>query len=401
MYQRVPHITLAAIANNTEIDVIWERYQETLEPLRDLLNEVCGTAFEEWEIPREPDPSWSEEARALHAEWWEARLARQRDIDASIAANAEYENLYDKPYEDNSKVRVAGPFTVESTSPVRTMAVDDDDGDLTELRDDNGGSYGDDYVSVILENLKVSGVQQARKGDRITFSAITAWPGGGDVVAEGRCTVGDDGDTQRAAIFIGPEFGTVTRPDLVEAAREASESGFDMLVACAFQYDAQTTEMTTHGTMTVLQARMNPDLHMATDLKPSERANLFVVFGEPDIDLLHTDDGQLRVRIKGVDVYNPTSGEVRSHGTDGIAMWFIDTDYDSECFFVRHAYFLGAQDPYGRLKTTLKSEINAEAWESLNSDTSRPFAPPSTGRLAVKVINHLGDEVMKVLRPGG
>ena len=337
----------------------------------------------------------------MHAEWWEHRLARQREIDASIAANAEYENLYDRPYEDNSKVRVAGPFTVESTSPVRTMAVDGDNGELTDLHEDVGAGYGDDYVQVILENLKVSGVQQARKDDRITFSALTPWPGTGGVVAEGRCTVGADGTEKRAAIFIGPEFGTVTRPDLVDAAKEAAESGFDMLVACAFQYDAQTTEMTKHGMITVLQARMNPDLHMATDLKPTERANLFVVFGEPDIDLLNADDGKLRVRIKGVDVYNPTSGEVRSHGTDGIAMWFIDTDYDSECFFVRHAYFLGAQDPYGRLKTTLKSEINAEAWESLNSDTSRPFDAPSTGRIAVKVINHLGDEVMKVLRAGG
>ena len=325
-------------------------------------------------------------------------MARQREIDASIAANADYEYLYDKPYEDNSKVRVAGPFTVESTSPVRTMAVGDDDNPtgVSDTRPD----YGDDYEQIILENLKVAGVQQARKDDRISFSGITPWPAANAIVAEGRCTVGEDGSEKRAAIFIGPEFGTVTRPDLVEAAREASESGFDMLVACAFQYDAQTTEMTQHGKITVLQARMNPDLHMATDLKPSERANLFVVFGEPDINLLHASDGKLKVKINGVDVYNPTTGEVRSDDTDGIAMWFIDTDYDSECFFVRHAYFLGAQDPYGRLKTTLKSEINADAWDTLYGDTSRPFDPPRTGRIAVKVLNHLGDEVMKVLRVG-
>ena len=294
-------------------------------------------------------------------------------------------------------MRVAGPFTVESVSPHRMLPADDGYDDAT-LRDSDG--HGDNYTSIILENLAVSGVQQAHKSDRITFTSIEPWAGSTYISAQGQCNIGDnDGTQHRAAIFIGPEFGTVTRPDLVEAAREAAESGFDMLVACAFQYDAQTTEMSSLGRITVLQARMNADLHMATDLKPSERANLFVVFGEPDIELQDAPDGKLQVKIKGVDVYDPTTGDVRSDNTDGIAMWFIDTDYDSECFFVRHAYFLGAQDPYERLKTSLKAEINREAWDTLNSDTSRPFDPPSTGRLAVKVINHLGDEVMKVLRP--
>ena len=397
VYRRVPHITLAAIANNTEIDIIWERYQEDLEPLRELLNEACGTSFEEWEVPREPDPSWTDEACLVHAEWWEQRLARQREIDASIAANADYEYLYDRPYEDSSKVRVAGPFTVESVSPHRMLPADDGYDDDSTLLDCEG--HGDNYTSIILENLAISGVQQAHKSDRITFTSIEPWAGSRFISAQGQCNIGDDDSTsQRAAIFIGPEFGTVTRPDLVEAAREAAESGFDMLVACAFQYDAQTTEMSSLGRISVLQARMNADLHMATDLKPSERANLFVVFGEPDIELQDARDGKLQVKIKGVDVYDPTTGDVRSDNTDGIAMWFIDTDYDSECFFVRHAYFLGAQDPYERLKTSLKAEINREAWDTLNSDTSRPFDTPSTGRIAVKVINHLGDEVMKVLR---
>jgi len=394
---RVHRVAPATIANNAEIDIIWERYQEDLEPIRELLNEACGTSYEEWEIPREPDPSWTDEARLVHAEWWEQRLARQREIDASIAANADYEYLYDKPYEDSSKVRVAGPFTVESVSPHRMLPADDGADDTSTLRDTDG--HGDNYTSIILDNLRVSGVQQAHKGDRITFSNIDPWAGSQFISAQGQCNIGDnDGTPQRAAIFIGPEFGTVTRPDLVEAAREGAEAGFDMLVACAFQYDAQTTEMSSYGRITVLQARMNADLHMATDLKPSERANLFVVFGEPDIELQPAPDSKLQVKINGVDVYDPTTGNVRSDNTDGIAMWFIDTDYNSECFFVRHAYFLGAQDPYERLKTSLKSEINLEAWNTLNSDTSRPFNPPSTGRIAVKVINHLGDEVMKVLR---
>jgi adenine-specific DNA-methyltransferase len=137
---------------------------------------------------------------------------------------------------------------------------------------------------------------------------------------------------------------------------------------------------------------------MAGDLKTTDKANLFVIFGEPDITLISEEDGKLRVKVNGVDVFKPQTGEVISDGADGIACWFIDTDYNGESFFVRHAYFLGANDPYSALKTTLKAEINAEAWATLNSDTSRPFEKPKSGRIAVKVINHLGDEVMKVFK---
>jgi adenine-specific DNA-methyltransferase len=203
---------------------------------------------------------------------------------------------------------------------------------------------------------------------------------------------------RRAAIFIGPEFGTVSRPDLVRAAREAGDAGFDVLIACAFNYEAHASEFHRLGRVPVLKARMNADLHMGGELKTTSQGNLFVVFGEPDIDILHDAEGTLRVHVKGVDVFDPTTGEVRSDGADGIACWFIDTDYNEESFFVRHAYFLGQNDPYGALKTTLKAEIDPEAWATLNSDISRPFPRPTSGRFAVKVINHLGDEVMKVFR---
>ena len=252
---------------------------------------------------------------------------------------------------------------------------------------------------MILENLKTSGVQQAHKEDKITFTALTPWPG--DLVcAEGRYIEGnaESGAEKRAAIFIGPEFGTVTRPDLVEAAREAGDADFDVLIACAFNYEAHATEFSKLGRIPVLKARMNADLHMSEDLKNTGKGNLFVIFGEPDIDILPGEDGKVRVKVKGVDVFHPNTGEVRSDGADGIACWFIDTDYNEESFFVRHAYFLGANDPYSALKTTLKAEINEEAWATLHSDTSRAFPKPKSGRIAVKVINHLGDEVMKVFQ---
>ena len=550
VYERVPHITLKSIANNAEIDVIWERWQETIASLLTQLGAVVGATgrspLPEWEIPRDLPAAWPPEAAPLHAQFWTARIARQKEIDASIAAKADYEYLYDKPYEDNKKVRVAGPFTVESLSPHRLLGVDENDELIDNIAEAKLG-YGEkqDFATMILEHLKTSGVQQAHKEDKITFTSTTGWPGR-FVCAEGRYIQGDEetGTEKRAGIFIGPEFGTVSRPDLVAAAREAGDAGFDALVACAFNYDAHSAEFDKLGRVPVLKARMNADLHMADDLKNTGKGNLFVIFGEPDIavasgqwlvtskggmvasyeqvkelsglgsleeinrigrdgvsrlravsaggkirhnqpseagggfgsgkysggggatgdtgvsavsgnrervfgrdrdlpdsgaaigddhtgsdrsaaesggrnrtdaqrsealaalqslsstdfPLSLTTDHWSQVTVHGVDVFHPNTGEVRSDGADGIACWFIDTDYNEESFFVRHAYFLGANDPYKALQTTLKAEINEEAWATLHSDTSRPFAKPESGRIAVKVINHLGDEVMKVFR---
>lgn len=440
VYERVPHITLKSIANNAEIDVIWERMQPAVEAARAALNaalkghpepfmvETGGRAgktidfrkegevtlpsgepapaggFMEWEIPREAPKGWPDAAKAALARFWETRIARQKEIDASIAAKAEFEYLYDKPYPDNSRIRVAGPFTVESLSPHRTLAVDWND-ELIDLLEAAEGKRKaadrdesvTDFAHMILENLKTAGVQQAHKEDRITFTALTGWPGR-FICAEGAFMEGDR--QKRAGIFIGPEFGTVSRPDLVAAAREAGDAGFDVLIACAFNYDAHSAEFDKLGRVPVLKARMNPDLHMGGDLKSTGAGNLFVIFGEPDIKIEDAGDGMIQVKVFGVDVFKPQSGEVVSEGIDGIALWMLDTDYNEESFFVRHAYFLGANDPYKALKTTLKAEIDQEAWESLHSDTSRPFPKPASGRIAVKVINHLGDEVMKVFSVG-
>ena len=378
VYERVPHITLRAIANNAEIDVIWEEFQEKLEPLRDKLNSVLGTAWEEWEIPREAEEDWPKEVKKLHADWWKQRIARQKEIDTSIAAKADYEYLYDKPYEDRNKVRVAGPFTVDSLSPHRLLGVDENEELIDNVAESKLG-YGDkfdsspnqDFATMILEHLKTSGVQQAHKEDK----SCSLESDHGPVISsapKGSYFEGDEdsGIQKRAGIFIGPEFGTVARPDLVQAAREAGEADFDVLIACAFNYEAHASEFNKLGRIPVLKARMNADLHMADDLKNTGKGNLFVIFGEPDIDILDADDDQIKVKINGVDVFHPNTGEIRSDDAGDIACWFVDTDYNEESFFARHAYFLGANDPYKSLKTTLKSEINQEAWATLKSDTS-------------------------------
>jgi len=410
VYERVPHITLKSIANNAEIDVIWEKWQQTLAPLAERMKDEGGrmkkppsNGWQEWEILREAGADWPDALKKLHADWWQARISRQKEIDKSISAKAEFEYLYDRPYENRKCVRVAGPFTVESVSPHRILSVGENE-ELIDTWDrvaeDADPAYGgrqQDFATVILENLKTAGVQQAHKEDRITFDSLTPIAGN-YVCAEGTYTEGDSEDApqRRAGVFLGPEFGTVSRPDLVAAAREAGDMGFDVLIACAFNYDAHSAEFEKLGALPVLKARMNADLHMAEDLKNTGKGNLFVIFGEPDIDIEDAGEGDIQVRINGVDIFKPSTGEVVSSDSKDIACWFIDTEYNEESFFVRHAYFLGQNDPYKSLKTTLKAEIDEEAWSSLNRDVSRPFPKPSTGRIAVKVINHLGDEVMKV-----
>ena len=538
VYERVPHITLKSIANNAEIDVIHEQWQPKLAAVLDQLNAALKghktlfpiptggreghpldftakpgstmdlpsgepaplNALLDWEVPREPPADWPQATHSPLTTFWKHRIARQKAIDASIAAKAEFEYLYDKPYEDKKKVRVAGPFTVESLSPHRMLGVDENDNlidPVKQVQKVGGTERGAwDFTQVILDTLRTAGVQQAHKEDKIVFDSLTPWPGK-LVCAEGRyresapegAGEAEEGLPKRAAILVGPEFGTVQRTDLAAAAREAAEAGFDVLIACAFNYDALSTEFTKLGRLQVLKARMNADLHMAADLKNTGKGNLFVIFGEPDVELVTgpwlltasgqevacwdvvasltaaksvdelnqriktdlkslkgdwkqqvadlkadkpygrkrtdgaasigqrrraleallsltladapltvTPDRRALVTIHGVDVFQPSTGKIHSDGAEGIACWFLDTDYNEESFFVRHAYFLGANDPYKSLKTSLKAEIDPEAWASLNSDTSRPFPVPKSGRVAVKVINHLGDEVMKVFK---
>ena len=401
----MPHITLKAIANNAEIDVMWERFQEKLEPLRKQVNKALGTAWEEWEIPRQADDTWSEEARSLHADWWEQRIARQKEIDASIAAQADYEYLYHKPYEDSRKIRVAGPFTVDSLSPHRVLSVNEDDELIDHIAEAKLG-FGEkqDFAGMILEHLKHPAFSRDTERTESRFPRSYHGRGTSSALKE---------PTSRAMRFRRREarchlHRTRIRHRIAPRSRASHPRGRGRRLRCPDRLrlqlrSAHSTEFEPLGRIPVLKARMNADLHMADDLKNTGKGNLFVIFGEPDIDILDAagDDaepGQVKVRVNGVDVFHPNTGEIRSDSADGIACWFVDTDYNEESFFVRQAYFLGANDPYKALKTTLKAEINLEAWETLHSDTSRPFDKPTSGRIAVKVINHLGDEVMKVFR---
>ncbi|MEK6301507.1 MAG: site-specific DNA-methyltransferase [Acidobacteriota bacterium] len=394
--KRVPHITLKSIANNEEIDAIHERWQPKQNAARATLNKTLKKNWEEWEVPREADDKWPQQAKAAHSEFWRLRRERQREIDASIAKRADTELLYDQPYEDNKRIRVSGPFTVESLSPHRVLAADENmDGTVSEKE----GRRNQDFASMILENLKKAGVQNTRKNERLVFETLDSHAG---VWINAAGTFTDrDGKLKRVAVSLGPEHGTVGPQQVKEAAKEAVQGiGFDLLVVCGFAFDPHVAEeVKRYGKLTVLPARMNPDLAMGDELlKKTGAGNLFMVFGEPDVDVHDQKDGTITVEIKGLDIYDPTTGEIRSSSTDDLACWFIDTDYNGESFFVRHAYFTGAGEPYEKLKRALRAEIDEAAWSSLYQTVSRPFPRPKTGKIAVKVINHYGDEVLKVFQ---
>jgi adenine-specific DNA-methyltransferase len=414
VYKRVPHITLKSIANNEEIDSIYAKWQAQLEPLLDRINQALSKSWQDWEVPRLPSPHQSEkdrleiekalheagitpgsETRELLEEWWNLRRERQKEIDASIARRADTEQLFDQPYEDGKRIRVTGPFTVESLSPHRVLSTDEErPASESAVLQQPGANQ---FEAMVIDNLRAAGVQNTKKGERLKFTRLEPFAGAW-LHAWGEYEE-KDGTVRRVAVTIGPEHGTVG-PDLVkDASKEAVQGiGFDLLVVLGFAFDPHVNEESRrYGKLTVLPARINPDLQMGGELlKKTGSGNLFTVFGEPDVDIQTQGDGKIIVKIRGVDVYDPTTGEIRSSSTDDIACWFIDTNYNGESFFVRHAYFTGADEPYEKLKRALRAEIDEAAWSALYSTTSYPFEKPETGKIAVKVINHYGDEVLKV-----
>jgi len=306
VYKRIPHVTLKSIANNPDI------HDDMSRP----------------------------------------------EVDAAISRNADTEALFDQPFEDEKRIRVSGPFTVESLSPHRVLATDED----RPASERNGSHDTDasDFASVIIDNLKKAGIQNTKKSERLKFDTLEPFAGR-YIQAAGDYTEGEL--PRRAAVTIGPQYGTVDADIIKEAAKEALRgAGFDLLVVCGFAFDAHASEAAKEfqpekpeaeqedlfiaeeqkqfGKLPILLARMNPDLAMGDELlKKTGAGNLFTVFGEPDLTIDRLADGKVTVEIKGVDVYDPTTGVVRSNSTDDIACWFIDTNYNAESFFVRQCVF--------------------------------------------------------------
>lgn len=392
VYKSVRQLSLSNMANNTEIDDIHAEYAAKLDPLRAEMNRLIGQNWEEWEVPTETDNEWDSEFQNLHRQWLNLKRERQLAMDASTARRAKKEILYDQPHEDTKRVRVTGPFTVESLSPHFVLDPVDAEADTpTPAAPD----VSQDYHQHILEHLKTGGVQNRLQEQRITFDWLEELPGEW-LHAEGTYTDADN-NLPSVAISIAPQSITVGSQWINEAAKEAARRTprFDLLIIAGFAFEGYTAgEDTRMGRLTILPVKMSPEL-MVRELKNTGQGNLFMVFGEPDVEIVNHKDGTHSVKLLGVDVYDPKQGLTRSDTPEDIACWFIDTAYNGEAFFVRHAYFTGEGEPYKQLQRALNSEIDAEAWEALYRTESLPFAKPETGKIAVKVINHYGDEVMK------
>ena len=340
----------------------------------------------------------------------------QDALDLSIRRHAEFVPLYNEPYEDKKKIRVAGPFTVESLSPHRSLGFAGSAvGDGGAVNADTVADPGDGdaaFEQSIMANLQAAGIQNGRKKERLELDSVESYAGA-YIQAVATREEAEEGTPKRIGITIGPQYGTVGPAFVKDAAREAiRDADLDLLCVLAFAFDPQVlgaqaeyaasaddfAEVAAErrlGRIPVLLVRMNADLVMGDELKKTGAGNLFTVFGEPDVEI-ETIGEELRVVLRGVDVYDPNTGELRSDDTGQIALWMIDSAYDGESFFVRHCYFTGNQKPYERLKKALKAEIDEDAWAELYGTTSRLLPRPESGRIAVKVINDYGDEVLKV-----
>jgi len=416
VYERVPHVTLRSIAGNTEIDEVWDRWEPQITEIRlALAAEVEGDCPPEWVLLSEGHSSISGRGLALLEELRRALQSRKREMDAAVSQGAEYRYLIDRPVEDHTVVRVAGPFTTESLAPHATMITPAERTSTGLLKSTDPSS---NFRESILENVRTAGIQNGARAERLVFRQLDAFPG---TYLHGVGVAGADEDAGaplRTAIAIGPEYGTVNGAFIKQAAREAIAcGGIDALAVLAFAFDPVTAGQTDDqedlvadefdtaaerslGGLRVLLVRMNTDLLGGQDLRKTASANLFMVFGQPDIEIRIETDGTARVSLQGVDVYDPVGDEIRSDSTDHIALWMVDTNYNGESFFVRHCYFTGGIDPYKRLKTALKADIDEEAWASLYRTESRPFPLPETGKIAVKVINDYGDEVVQIFDVG-
>ena len=390
VYKTVPHIMLKSIANNEQIDIIHARYQEQLDPIRAQINQLLGQSWEEWQIPREAVAAWPSPATTLHAEWWRLRLERQHKIDEFIGRSADSETLYDQPEVDRSAVRVAGPFTVEAVQP---PLLDPDSVDTAAPASDDASGYLDRMVEALRRGgLTVRGQHMA-----ITRSAPLV---GGALHAE--ADYEQAGKTVRAAVVFGPQYGPLTSTQLQDALGEARGS-YDALIAAAFTFDDQAHALLQKANLRppVLGVAINADLLMGNLLKTSKASQVFSVFGKPDVQLSPPGPEGHTVTVKGVDVYDPNTGEFDASSADQVAAWFLDTDYDGATFLVRQAYFPAqTPNPWEKISRALKGSIDPEQFAALQRTTSLPFKAGKHRQCAVKVIDMRGNEVMTVIRVG-
>ena len=460
IYETVPHITLESIAKNTEIDTIAARYQPQIDEALADLNRALSTEWKEWEVPREvPHPVWPQEARDAYArlrtlknslraedqeearrlleliyqrtghrwenlgkvpdpmppeDWpdaakdalrrfWEFKRRKRQEIDASIQRNAPQETLYDRPRVVRGVVRVSGPFTVEA---IHLPAVEDPTQAPipqfeTEEAQARVSDRGGDYLTTMINLLKQQGGVLFPGGKKLELMNIRSLNLG---YLHAEAEANQNGNTLRVAISFGPQHGPVIAHQVQEAIPTAKMNCYQMLLFAGFAFDPEAQALIQKVPVAGLQvhfANVAPDVLVGDLLKTTRESQIFTVFGQPDVRVDKQEDGTYRVELRGVDIYDPLTGQVQSTRGEDVAAWFLDTDYDGKTFHICQAFFPGDPKAWEKLQRALKAQITPEAFEQMRGTVSFPFEPGEHRRIAVKVIDFRGNEVVRVVSLGG
>ncbi|MBX6420317.1 MAG: site-specific DNA-methyltransferase, partial [Nevskia sp.] len=418
-YKTVPHVTLKSIANNPEIDSIHARWQTKLEPIRERLNALLKQSWEEWQMPREPEAAWPEEAKKLLTDWWQLRRKRQEEIDAAIARHAPQETLYDQPFVDRKKVRVTGPFTVEAVPAPAVKSPDEILETKPQPADTSIARSGETLRQAEWRDELLRAGIRGKSGQHIRFARLEPLPGCRWLHADGETRPNDEGadrvretgpaySPMRVVVSFGPEHAPLEQRQVAQAIEEAHTlvPKPKLIVFAAFQFDpeaAKDIDETNWPGVTLLKAQMNADL-LTEDLKKKRASNeSFWLIGQPDVRIEKIakgeDKGKFTVSVHGFDYYNTKTGGIESGGEDKIAMWMLDTDYDGRSLYPRQVFFpmAGEKEGWARLAKNLKAEIDEERIEAYRGTVSLPFEPGEHKRIAVKIVDDRGIESLKVI----
>lgn len=420
MYKTVPHVTLKSIANNPEIDEIYERMHPAIDSALAALNAALknhppadpfsvteggrrsekvnfakGGVLLEWEVPIDVPNAWPKAVKDAFNAFHVARQAMQKKMDDSIAAHAESETLYDQPEKSRTKLRITGPFTVEAVPFATVLSLDEaqqpQDADVAIARSGESARQ-----HTWRDELLKTGIR-GKGGQMLRFSSLETLPGTVCLHATGTLDSGE-----RVVVSFGPEHAALEQRQVEHAMREAGEL-FPlpkMIVFCAFTFDPEAAkDIDAMKGITALKAQMNTDL-LTDDLKKARSSNQsFWLMGQPDVDLRKNKDGTYVVEVNGFDYFDTTQGELVSGGKAKIAMWLLDTDYDDRSLFPRQVFFpmAGKDEGWKKLKRDIHAELDESQLDKFHGTVSLPFEAGDNKKVAVKIVDDRGIESLKVI----
>jgi len=402
IYETVPHITLESIAKNTEIDEIAAKYQPKIDKALAEVNQALDKDLREWEIPREVNENWPKEAKEAHKEFWRLKREKRKEIDESIKHHAPQEVLYDRPKIKRGIVRVSGPFTVEAIpvpvveDPTQQPIPQFEEEETRARISDRGG----DYLTAMINLLKQQGSILFPSGKRMELENIRPLNLG---FLHAEAETKQNGKTLRVAISFGPQYGPVTAFQVQEAIPTARMNAYNVLIFAGFSFDPETQALIQKVPVTGLEihfANISPDVLVGDLLKTTRASQIFTVYGQPDVKLISQKDDTFIVELLGIDIYDPLTGEVYHSRGEDVAAWFLDTDYDSMTFHICQAFFPGDSKAWQKLQRALKAQIDPDAFEQMRNTKSFPFKAGKHKKIAVKVIDFRGNEVIRVIGLG-